>query len=104
MAPLDNSRSLPLSHRPLNDDTNSILNSIIAIILCLLVVFSFANAVYIAYTRGRAAGQRDWARDVIQVRGGWYHDTSDDEEEQVRWRMQEEDYDADGEGGSLMSF
>ena len=103
MAPLEISQSLPLSHRPLNDDTNSMLNTIIAIILCLLVVFSIANAVYIAYTRGRAAGQRDWARDVVQVRGGWYRDDSDDEEE-IRWRMQQEEYDADGEGGSLVSF
>ena len=103
MAPLQTSNSLPLSHRPLNEGTNSALNSILAIILCLLVVFSIADAVYVAYMRGRAAGERDWARDVVQVRGGWYHDDSDDEDE-IRWRMQEEEYDADGEGGSLVSF
>ncbi len=74
------------------------MNEILAILILILVILSIVNGIYIAYTEGRAAGQRQWARDLgLYPRTGMYRDEYDSEEESVRarMRMQDEQYDAD---------
>lgn len=82
------------------------MNEIFAIMILILIILSIVNGVYIAYSEGRAAGQRQWARDLgLPRRVGLYRDEYDGDEDSVRARvrMEDEQYDADTEE-SMLSF
>jgi len=98
--------NLPLTHRPLDHTPNNPINQILAIMILILIILSIVNGIYIAYTEGRAAGQRQWARDLGLVTRGEYRDEYDSDDESVRARlwMQDEQYDADNEENSMLSF
>lgn len=81
----------------------------------MLIMFSIVNAVYIAYTEGRAAGQRKWMREYMREdEENSYRDYDDGEEEDERrhqallrrWVEEEEEYDGEDEDESddLLSF
>lgn len=81
------------------------MNQILAIGIVALIILSIVNGIYIAYTEGRAAGQRQWARDLGLLPRGEYRDEYDSDVESVRAgvQMQDEQYDADNED-SMLSF
>ena len=108
----------PLSHHPLKTAPSNSWAEAFAILIFVIVVFSIVNAVYIAYSEGRAAGQREWMRAswVPNEEEGEYHDydDSDDTEAEEERRQQallrrwveelgseEEEYDGAGEDGGI---
>ena len=94
---------IKLSHGRLYGVDNSVgpWNQIIVIGIFVLLIISVVNAMYIAYSQGRAAGQQGCQRDAPLISGDEEYLDTDDDDQTLRW-MRDEEYGAEDEDGSSL--